>query len=380
MLTPSESALAQAVLIHGPIFRHALTARLGLSPASLTRLAKPFVERGVFVERDHLAAGAVGRPARPLDFAPDWGTFVGVKLTGTRAYGVLTDARADLLTMREEPLPSPDPADVARVVRGLVARLAPHPHGHPHRLRGLGISLGGEVVASRVRFAPFLDWHDVDIVGAVEASVPVTVENDVVALTEAERWFGQGRGIRDFSVITIGAGVGHGLVVGGDVVRGPDAGVGHVGHLPLAVDGPMCSRGHRGCAAMLTSASLRTQLAGALGREVGDDDVLALAAAGEPAAASLVGAAGDALGRLIALVTSITQQSRAILAGEGVGLYRIAEERVRAAIRAGRDPRADEVEVLVDDGGFFSWARGAAAVSIQAAVERIDLSRDRLDG
>ena len=65
MLTASESALARAVLVHGPIARSALAARLALSPASLTRLVKPFLDHGVFVEYPHVTDGLVGRPGSP---------------------------------------------------------------------------------------------------------------------------------------------------------------------------------------------------------------------------------------------------------------------------------------------------------------------------
>ena len=60
MSTDTESALARTVLIHGPISRAALAVRMGMSPASLTRLTKPFLDRGVFVELDEVAEG-VGR-------------------------------------------------------------------------------------------------------------------------------------------------------------------------------------------------------------------------------------------------------------------------------------------------------------------------------
>lgn len=65
MLTESENALAEAVLIHGPISRSALTSRLGLSAASLTRLAKPFLDTGLLIELDDVVDGSVGRPTRP---------------------------------------------------------------------------------------------------------------------------------------------------------------------------------------------------------------------------------------------------------------------------------------------------------------------------
>ena len=368
MLTDSEKALAQAVLIHGPISRSALTTRLGLSPASLTRLAKPFLDRGLLVELEDATDGSVGRPVRPLDVAPGIGRFIGVKLTGESLHAVATDVRAGLIGMVSGDLGSLAPADVAAEIARAIGELG------VAQPVGIGVSLGGSVRGRSVEFAPFLGWEDVPFAELLEAAAgaPVTLENDIVALAEAERWFGRGRGIPGFTVITIGAGVGYGLVVHGEVVRSREAGLGLGGHLPLSAHGPVCHLGHRGCAeAMLSSESIAGQVSASLRRPVDYDEVLALAADGEPAVRTVVDAAADALGRFVALAANLTLQPVTVLAGEGIGLLAVAEARVRAAIAADRDPRADAIELHVDDSGFTAWARGAAAVAIQAAVDRL---------
>ncbi|WP_203582212.1 ROK family protein [Microbacterium hibisci] len=370
MLTESERALARAVLIHGPIARSALTNRLGLSPASLTRLAKPFLDRGYLVELDDLADGSVGRPVRPLDVAPGLGRFGGVKITGDALEVVVTDVRAEPIAQRTAPLDTHEPRAVAALIAAALRAL------ESETLVGVGVALGGAVDGGVVRFAPFLEWEDVGFAQLLEREldVPVTLENDLVALAEAERWFGLGRGMPGFVVLTIGAGVGYGLVVGGEVVRSSEAGLGLGGHIPLSDSGPLCQAGHRGCSqAMLTSGSIAAQVAAALQRPVTYDEALALAAAGEPAAVAVVDAAADALGRFIALAANLTFQDAAVLAGEGIALFTVSEERVRTAISAGRDPRAEPVRLYVDDSGFAAWARGAAAVAIQSAVDRLRL-------
>jgi len=370
MLTDSEKALARAVLIHGPISRSALTTRLNLSPASLTRLAKPFLDRGLLVELDDSGDGSVGRPVRPLDIAPGLGLFAGVKITGEALHVVTTDVRAALIAGTAKELSSTRPAEVAGQLTEAIAELG------AEGLTGVGVSLGGSVRGPVVEFAPFLEWEDVPFGTILEEAVgaPVSLENDLVALTEAERWFGLGRGIPGFSVITIGAGIGYGLVVNGEVVHSREAGLGLGGHLPLSANGPVCHLGHRGCAeAMLASGSIAGQVSASLQRSVDYDEALALAAAGDPAARTVVDAAADALGRFVALAANLTLQPASVLAGEGMGLFAVAEERIRAAIAAERDPRADPIELYVDDSGFTAWARGAAAVAIQAAVERIRL-------
>lgn len=373
MLSDSERALARAVLIHGPISRSELTSRLGLSPPSLTRLAKPFLDRGLLVELDDRSDGSVGRPVRPLDVRPGLAHFAGVKITGESLHVVATDVRAALLAYQEVPLHRRDPdgvaTEIARAVRALGV----------DRIAGVGVSLGGAVRDGRVEFAPFLDWTDVPFAQLVEdrLGVPVSLENDLVALAEAERWFGLGRGIPGFAVITIGAGIGYALVVDGSVVHSREAGVGLGGHLPLSATGPVCHVGHRGCAeAMLTSGSIAAQVSGALQRPLDYDDVLRLAREGHPAATTVVDEAAAALGRFVALAVNLTLQPAVVLAGEGIALFALAEEQVRAAVAADRDPRAEPVRLYVDDSGFSAWARGAATTAIQDAVDRIRLDQD----
>ncbi|MBP2217943.1 ROK family protein [Arthrobacter sp. CAN_C5] len=368
MASSGEVAVARAVLIHGPLSRAALTARLDLSAASLTRLAKPLLDSGVLVEVNDVADGSVGRPSRPLDIAPHKGRFVGVKLTGTHLYAVSTGIRAEPMAWIDHPLTDRSPGgvidDIARSINNLEIE----------DLTGVGVSLGGFVRHGVVEHAPFLEWHGVHLAELLSERVgaPVTVENDVVALAEAERWFGIGRDLPGFAIVTIGAGVGYGLVVGGQAVRTVDAGAGTGGHIPLAAGGPVCPDGHRGCAqAVLTSGAIAGQVSAALQRPVSYDEVLRLASAGEPSAQTVVNAAGDALGRFIALAANLTLQSSVVLAGEGIGIYDLVAHRVTNAVHAERGPNAEPVHIHVDRSGFRAWARGAAAVSIQTAIHRL---------
>lgn len=369
MATAAGARVARAVLIHGPLSRSALAVRLGMSPASLTRLTKPFVDRGILIELDDVVDG-VGRPSRPLDVSPDLGTFLGVKLIGGEAHIALTDIRARLLDEIVLPLPDHEPRTIVRTIVEARDRLAEAGSAPA----GIGIGLGGMTDGSTVAWASFLGWESVPLGTLVEEAtgLPTRVENDLMALTEAERWFGVGRGLDGFAVITIGAGVGYGVVAGGEVVRTPDAGIGLGGHIPLEPHGPLCLEGHRGCSqAMLTSGSLTAQATAALQRPLTYDGVLDLAESGDPAARAIIDSSARALGRLIALAANLTLYSDVVLAGEGVRLFTVAETAVRAAIAEGRDPRSSTVRLHIDDTGFTAWARGAAAVAIQSAFDRL---------
>lgn len=367
-LSDSARELAREVLIHGPISRAELGRRLGLSPASLTRLSKPFLDRGLFVEAADAVQGAAGRPARPLDVRADAQRFIGVKITGDGVYGALTDLRAGALDAAERPLPGHGTAAVVGAIREVVRELTPASAA----IAGIGVSIGGNVADGRtVTRAPFLEWREVALADELETilGLPVTVENDVTALAVAQQWFGPVRGTPAFAVVTIGAGVGYGLVVHDRVVTTPDTGLGLAGHFPLDPNGPLCPAGHRGCSsAMLSTPGITGQLAVALGRTVSYEEAIRLAAQGDPAAVAVAEAAGRALGRMIAAVANLAMVDTVVLSGEGVGLWPVVETAARTALAAQRDGEASPVRIHVDDAGFDAWARGAAAVAIQASL------------
>lgn len=364
----STHQVALEVLRHGPLSRTELARRLDLSQASLTRLTRPLLTSGLLVEATPRPDPVTGRPTQPLDIVPGSHHFLGVKLTGDEAHAVLTDLRGSVLAAGSAPLTDHDPAAVVGTIAALTVDVGA---GHP-RASGLGVSLGGHSPdGSTVTVAPFLDWHDVPLgpLVAARTGIPTVVVNDVAALTAAEHWFGVGRGLQNFAVITLGAGVGYGLVVHDRLVSHPDMGIGLIGHYPLNAGGGVCPEGHRGCAtAALTIPMLTAQASAALQRPVGWDELLELAAAGHPVAARLVTDAGHGLGRLIAAVANLAMPDRIVLTGEGVDLARTASSVVDAGIRADRDPRAGAVDVVVSPGDFSRWARGAAVVAIQDFV------------
>ena len=372
-ISESAMALARAVLMHGPISRSELGRRLRLSAASLTRLSRPFFDRGLFVEMSDDPPEGVGRPTRPLDVRMDGRRYVGVKLTGDHAYGVLTDLRTTELAAADRAIPARDVDSVVTQLVALVRELS-----ESEEIAAVGVSVGGNVTGSRVvSRAPFLGWQDVDLASVLEASlgIPVLVENDVAGLAAAEQWFGAGRTTASFAVLTIGVGVGYGLVINDQVITTPNSGLGLGGHVPLDPDGPVCEDGHRGCSnAMLTESAIQAQVGRMLGRTVDYAEVLALAGAGDPVALPVLQATGRALGRLVALISNIAMVDTIVLSGEGIGLWNVVSDQIVTTARDGRDAAATPLQISVDERGSSSWARGAAAVAIQHTLASLTLS------
>ncbi|GAB3141555.1 ROK family transcriptional regulator [Marisediminicola antarctica] len=361
-------AVALEVLLNGPISRSDIARRLDLSGGSLTRLSTPLIDGGLLIEVGERADGRAGRPSTLLDIIAPSRHFIGMKITATDVLAVVTDLRASVLHQRSARLSTRDPAAVTAVIAGLaweLARTVPS-------VTALGIGLGGLVgPGGTVESAPFLEWTDVPIGALVQAAtgIPTVIDNDLVAFTEYEHWFGAGKGLENFAVLTLGAGIGYGVVIHDELVTNSDSGIGLVGHWPLDPFGSVCPAGHRGCAkSVLEQGAIVRNVSNALGRTVSYDDALDLAEAGEPAARRIVDEAGAGLGTLLAAIANLTMPKRIILGGEGVRLVEVAAAAIDEGISAHRDPRASPIDLFATSGDNTEWCRGAAVLAIQKYV------------
>ncbi|MFF4896408.1 ROK family protein [Streptomyces sp. NPDC001068] len=370
-LSPAERSVAIEVLVNGPLSRTGLARRLNLSQGSLTRLTKPLIESGLLVEAPWAGSSAEtrqGRPSQPLDVVAESRCFLGFKVTDEMVYGVVTTLRSDIVARLDRPLVSHDPEQVADLLAGMAAELAAR---HP-AVAGIGIGVGGFVREHAVvGESPYLRWRDVPLADLVRrrTGLPVVVENDVAALVEAETWFGAGRGLDRFVVLTIGAGIGYGLVLGGRRVPYAEEDRGFGRHWIIDPQGPLTPQGERGSAvSLLTIPSMRYQIRAATGRDASYEEILADAAAGEPMAARVIGEAGRALGVLLAHIANFVMPQKVLLAGEGVGLMEVAGDTVRDTLRGHRHPLAAPIDLETKVSDFHDWARGAAVLAIEVLV------------
>ncbi|MFD7697751.1 MULTISPECIES: ROK family protein [unclassified Streptomyces] len=370
-LSPGERAVAIEVLLAGPLSRTELARRLDLSAGSVTRLTKPLIETGLLVEVPE--AGEVletrqGRPSQPLDVVAGSRSFLGFKITEDMVYGVVTSLRSDIVARHDRPLTTHDPAEVVELLGEMTEELAAR---HP-RLAGVGIGVGGLVEnRSVVGESPFLGWRDVPLAELVarRTGLPVVVENDVAALVEAETWFGAGRGLDRFVVLTIGAGIGYGLVLGGRRVPYAEEDRGFGRHWILDPHGPLTPDGARGSAvSLLTIPNIRYQVRAATGRDHAWEEILDAAAAGEPMPARVIEEAARALGTLVAQIANFVLPQKILLAGEGVGLMDVAGDTVTRTMRGQRHPLAAPLALETKVSDFHDWARGAAVLAIQVLV------------
>ncbi len=264
------------------------------------------------------------------------GLTVGVDVGGTKiASGVVDD---DGCLLEQEQVPTPDPAGsgVAAAIAGAVADLVGR-HRERHDVVAVGIGAAGYVDAARstVLFAPNIAWRDEPLRDHVAEQVhlPVVVENDANAAAWAEFRFGAGAHVDDLVLLTVGTGIGGGIVLDGALHRGAFGVAAEVGHMRVVPGGERCGCGNRGCWEQYGSGRALVRearglvrsgspLAGALADACGGDAdalegpmVTRLARDGDLASIELVGDAGRWLGEGLASLTAVLDPAVAVVGG-----------------------------------------------------------------
>ena len=259
---------------------------------------------------------------------------IGVDIGGTKIAAGVVDAEGRILRTARRPTPRNDATAVLAEVASVVDELQSSVDGS---IAGVGIGVAGGVDQSRstVYFAPNLAWSQVPVRTVVEAStgLPVVVENDGAAAAWAETRFGAGRGRSHVVMVTVGTGIGGGIVVDGHVMRGAHGVAAEIGHLNAVPDGRPCGCGRNGCWEQYASgnalvrgarelASERRHEAGAL-LALGDgtpegvqgSHITQAAQMGDPVAVEAFANVGTWLGRGLADLTAIVDPDAFVIGG-----------------------------------------------------------------
>ena len=308
---------------------------------------------------------------------------IGIDVGGTKvAAGVVDDDGAVLASLkRESPARSADKTE--DTIAEVVAELR-----KDHEVTAVGIGAAGFIDASRstVLFAPNLAWRDEPLQREVadRIGLPVVVENDANAAAWAEWRFGAGRGARHMVAVTVGTGIGGGMVLDGQVYRGAFGIAAEFGHITVVPDGRRCGCGNRGCweqycsgkalvreARDILSVSRREE--GLLYELCGGDPegitgpmVTEAAQAGDPHAVAAFDEIGLWLGRGLASVAAVLDPD-VIVVGGGVGE---AGDLLMA-------PGRDAYRSLLTGRGHRPWAelRPASLGNSAGLVGAADLAR-----
>ncbi len=376
----NRSHVLNAIKTHGPIGRADIARRTGLSPATVTSISAKLISQRLVLEK---AAGdsSGGRPPILLVINPKGGYVIGIKLTETHAVCALTDLEAQIIAKSSMPLSGHEPAHVVDDLAQMVLMLIREQKIAKKQLLGVGVGLAGIVDAEEgvLRQSPIYGWNNVPLRQMLQDKlhIPIYVENDVNTLTLTERWFGHGQDVDNFLTVTVGRGVGLGIVVNGQFYHGQTGGAGEFGHITMNPDGPLCACGKHGCLEAYVGDPGLVRLAqeaaakGELSVSVQNiDELLSLARTGDKTAIRIFDQAGRILGIGIANLVNVFNPKKIIISGEGTRqgdfLFNPMKESIQQNTMPGLfDPSTVEIALWGDD----AWARGAAGLVLREVFE-----------
>lgn len=367
----NSSLLIELVRESRPISRADLARQSGLSAATVSNIVAQLIERGILVEVA-IAAPNGGRPPVLLDIDATGGYVIGIKLRGDGLTTVVCDLDAQVVASLETGMSLVGNPEAAVTAIEAATRKALKLAGVPRsRVLGVGVGLSG-VVDSRegiCRFSHLLQWRDVQLVKPLRSKLrlPVWVDHDMNTLAVAEKWSGDALAHRNFVTLSVGRGIGLGIVIDRAPYRGATGSAGELGHMIVEPDGPRCECGRHGCLeALVGEDAIRRRVADQLGREISRDELIELAAAGDRTAVATIDAAGRKLGIAIANMITLLNPELLIICGEGTELGGTYLDPVVAAVR--EQTFADQgrhVEVKIQRWGDEAWAVGAATLVLR---------------
>ena len=326
----NDAVVLDAIRRSEQLSRVELAEATGLSGQAISNIARRLLDAGLVREAGRLRGAGLGKPRTLLELEPTGRYAVGVHLDPSVVTVVLLDLTGEVVARRPVDQYADDPGllidGIAKTIEEVIAEA-----GAPRdRVTGVGIAAPGPIDVERgvVVDPPNLStWHLVPLRDelAERTGLPIVLDKDVTAAASAERWAGQGG---SFVFFYLGTGVGAGLVIGDEVVRGSSSNVGEIGHVIVDPDGPLCYCGRRGCVGEASQPRFLVQQgvqAEVLADGIDLDDrqaveaafsrLCALAADGSASAREIVTALAERIAKVVEDIANLLDLERVVFGG-----------------------------------------------------------------
>jgi predicted NBD/HSP70 family sugar kinase len=329
------------------------------------------MELGLISELDQ-SPSTGGRPATLLGLVAGAGKVIGVKLADDHLFGICVDLESQVQFSFEEKFKARGDG----AIDDLTEILLKYTKKVRGQLLGIGVGLPGVVSQKDLSTTTsvMLGWDQVKLgeILSKRLKTPVLCENDVNTLAIFESLYGRGKDISNLLTITIGRGIGSGIILNGELYAGTH-GAGELGHVNVAGNSLRCECGNTGC--LETIASDPAILAQArslnlIGPRSGMDELWSKARKDKSIAAKCFKRPAEQLGIAIANVINVFGPELIMVSGEGSGGWDIWEEWLVDSIRTHVVPTLSNFDIEVDPWDDAKWATGAIAVVMQATLSR----------
>lgn len=359
--------VVRAVRLAGSLTQAEIARTTGLSAATVSNIVRELKEGGT-VEVTDTSAG--GRRARSVSLSGDAGIVIGVDFGHAHLRVAVGNLAHQVLAEESEPLDvDASWADGFDRAEALVGRLVQQVGVARDKVIGVGLGVPGpiDVESGTLGSTAILPgWAGINPRQELSRrlGVPVYVDNDANLGALGELVWGSGRGVRDLAYIKVASGVGAGLVINGQIYRGPGGTAGEIGHITLDESGPVCRCGNRGCLETFAAARyVLPLLQGSHGPELTMEKVVELAREGDPGCRRVIGDVGRHVGSGVASLCNLLNPSRIVLGGSLADAGELVLAPIRESVgRYAIPSAARQLSVLTGSLGSRAEVLGALAL------------------
>ncbi|WP_019586581.1 ROK family transcriptional regulator [Deinococcus apachensis] len=379
-LVKAQNLSSVLIAIHHlqPVSRTDLAAKLNLTAATLTNLVGELTSLG-FVEETQSPHRQIGRRPRLLTLNPATAHFVGVEISRTRVQALYVDLGGTIHGRVTCPLPAQQPGRF--VLQTTIDAVRAVTEGRPP-IVGIGVGVPGPIDLERgMVLTPtnFGGWAHVPLTGLLqgEFGVPVFIDDDARTAALGEHALGAGQHVPNMLYVSLGKGIGSGLILNGSLYRGTHGLAGEIGHTVLDVRGPRCDCGNHGCLETLASIPAVLQRARDVGLSVdGIEQLLKAATGGNAAAATVLEDTRTYLSAALVSAVNFCDPDLIVVGGALVQAWPGLVPRLGASVRGHSFQQvSSDVQIVASATGEDAAALGAATLVQQHVLLRPDVVR-----
>ncbi|WP_241674741.1 ROK family protein [Paenibacillus luteus] len=369
----NTAIVLDAVVKHAPLSRAQISEKTGLNKATVSSLVQDLIDSHLVIENGP-GQSSGGRKPVMLLFNGTAGYAVGIDLGVNYIRGLLVDLEGNVIAEYQSSLKQQHAEQALAQLTACIEQLIEQAPESPYGVVGIGVGVPGIVDdKGTILFAPNLKWRQVALQEQLEATfnIPVTIDNEANAGAQGEQKYGAGRGIPNQIYVSVGIGIGTGIILNKELYKGASGFSGELGHLSIEYDGKPCSCGNRGCWELYASENALLERAEQLGFE-NLEELLLAAAQGDERVISLIRSIGDYLGAGIANIVNVFNPNVVII---GNRMSRAAEW-LKPAVQAAVDQRTlpyhrEHLQILFAELQDQSAVRGAAYYAISTFFTKI---------
>ena len=377
----NRAIVINTILNYGPISRTRISEITDLGLSTVSNIVADLIKKELIYETGEEESSG-GRRAILLEFNCNDRFVLGIKIGLDGIIIGLVNMKSKVLDQHFIPSPIKSSEKIVlEVLIKAIRDLINKNHIKAEKIVGCGIGVSGLVNQKEgiLVFSKILGWKKIRFKEFLEKefNFPIFVDKDVNVLTLAEKRFGVGKKINNFICITIGKGVGAGIVIKGDIYHGSCGGAGDFGHIIIDKDGPLCYCGKRGCLEIFSSDrfiinKIKEALSNQQDTIIKDflkkkedlnsitvDTVLEAAQKGDIISKNIFQEVGKNLAMGIVNLISLFDPELIVVGGEGVKAGELIFPTMRKVIRD-NFPFKKEIKIVPLQPGEEGWIIGAA--------------------